>query len=121
MTLTNTFLNETIKLVVGVEMTPPSHIAFSSTVIDMNPASTTLVGEYGPRSETNNTHSLNEATFSAIRSGALPGSSGDTINSFGLLSSSSDGLLYAQGLVSSLLHTSDFDVEVEWRIRLDRR
>lgn len=121
MTLTDTFLNSMAGVIVGESFSIPSHVGFSSTAITINPTDTSLSGEHGDRVSVANSRTLNRVVFTGVRSGAIASSSGDSLNSFGLFSSSAGGNLYSEALVASLLQTSDFDVEVEWQVSVERK
>ena len=111
---TDTLYSNIAGVLVGDSFNIPSHIAFSSTVVTLDPTSSTLTGEFGSRVATTPSRELNVATYSAIRSGAVASSTGDRINSIGLFSSSTGGELYSIVLVPSLLHTTSFDFEIDW-------
>lgn len=121
MTLTDTFLNQVAGVLNSESMTVPSHIGFSSTAITIDPSDTTLSGEFGSRVAVTSDRTLNETTFSCIKTGATVGSSGERINAMGLFNAASSGDLHAEALVSSSLQTSDFDVELDWIVKLQRR
>lgn len=121
MTLTDTFLNQIAGVVNGESFTQPSYVGFSSTAITIDPTDTSLSGEYGNRVSVSNSRTLNEVTLSGVRSGAIASSDGDRLNSFGLFNSSTVGDLHSEALISSLLHTTSFDVEVDWKITFSRK
>ena len=121
MTLTDTFLNAIAGVINGESFTPPSDIGFSSTAITIDGTDTSLPGEYGVRATASNSRTLNETVFSAVKPGATVGSAGERLNSFGLFNATTNGDLHSEALVSSLLQTSDFDVEVDWQINTNRR
>lgn len=122
MTVTDSFLNEVAESFVTGTIPVPSHVGFSNgTSIIVDPTSTSLQGEFGSRVAVTSNNTLNETTFSGIRSGAAASSSGDSLNSFGLFTASSSGVLCAQAIITNLLQTSDFDVEVEWVIKAERK
>ena len=122
MTLTDNLLDDMAKTLNGETYTKPSHVAWSSTAITVDPTDTTLSGEFGDRTTITSARTNNEVTFSGVRTGAsVASSTGERLNSMGLFNSSASGTLHAEALVTSVLHTSDFDVELDWVIKVNRR
>lgn len=121
MTLTDTLLNQLAGVVNEESFTAPTHVGFSSTVIIIDPTDISLSGEYGNRVAVTGTRNLNEVNFSGVRSGAVVSSSGDAINSYGLFNSSTAGDLHSEALVTSVLQTTSFDIEVDWLVKITRR
>lgn len=117
--ITNNFLNEVSKAINGESYVSPGVIGFSSTTKTLSPTDTSLGGEldYGSAAGTRVT---NVTTFNALRSGAAVGVGGDRINSLGLLNTST-GTLLAEALVPSVLHTSTYDLDVSWKIIVERK
>ena len=120
MVFTDTGLIELAKALNGESNTIPSHVAFSSTVITPDTADTSIPGELD-RSATSGTRVTNQVTFNALRSGATASSTGDYINTLGLFTSTSGGNLYAEALVPSVLHTTTFDLEIDWKVTIERK
>lgn len=120
MVLTDVFLIEMAKALNGESFSTPTHGAFSSSVITPAATDTSLPSEYD-RSSFTGSRDSNEVTFSGLRSGATASSSGDYINLFGLLDSSSGGNLFLEALVPSVLHTTSFDFEVDATITIERK
>lgn len=109
------------KFINGESTVIPGYVAFSEDSIIPDPTDTSLPSELD-RSSIAGSRIANTATFSAIRSGATATpSTGDFINSLGLLNTSSGGTLFAEATVPDILHTSDFDFEVEWQITIERK
>ena len=121
MTLTDTFLNAIAGVINGESFTAPTHIGYGSTAITIDGTDTSLPGEFGTRDSASGSRTLNETILSAVKTGATVGSAGERLNSMGLFNASSTGDLHSEALVSSLLHTSAFDVEVDWQINTNRR
>ena len=118
--ITDVFLQELAKNINGESNTNASHLAYSSTAITPDATDTTLTGEFLTRVSATGSRVLTETTFNAIRSGAVASSSGDRINAMALFTSSSGGNLFAEALVPSILHTTAFDFEVDWKITISR-
>ena len=118
--ITDTFLNRIAGWINGESGDSPSNIAFSSSVITPDGTETSLPSEYG-RSSADGTRILSETTYNGLRSGAIASSTGDYINSLGLLTASTGGDLLVEALVPSVLHTTSFDFEVDWTITVDRK
>lgn len=113
MTFTNTGFEQLASAMAGSTYTFISYAAFSSDVITLSADSTSLDGEFGSRVLLSRSHSTNTTTQNGIRSGAsVASSSGEYLNALGFLSASSGGDLHAELLLSSILHTTDFDIEI---------
>jgi len=122
MTIMDNLLNDMAKTLIGDTFTAPTHGAWSSTAITIDPTDTTLSGEFGTRSTMVGSRILNEVTFTGLRTGAsVTSSTGERLNSMGLFNAASVGTLHSEALVTSVLHTSDFDVELDWIIKVNRR
>ena len=118
--ITDIFLNNLAKAINGESFTLPAYNAFSSSVITVDATDTSLPTEYD-RSSASGARINNTVTFTSVRSGAIASSSGDYINSMGLLSSSTVGDLHVEALVPNVLHTTSFDLEVDWAITIERK
>lgn len=118
--INNYTLEQLSKAFNGESFTVPSYIAFSSTTKTLSPSDTSLGGELD-RSVLSNTRVDNVVTFTGIRSGANVTGSGDIIKSMGLFASSTAGTVMPQALVPNVLHSSTFDLEVEWNVRVERK
>jgi len=119
--ITDTFLNELATVINGGTMDVPSHIGFTSTALTLSGTDTSMSGEFGNRVSVSGTRVLSNTTFGGLRGGAVASSSGDTINAIGLFDASTTGDLYAEALVPSVIHTSTFDFEIDWGIRVSRK
>lgn len=117
--ITNNFLNELAKAVNGESYVSPGVVAFSSTTKTLSPSDTSLGGELD-YDATSGSRVTNEVTFNALRSGTIVSAGGDRINSLGLLDTST-GTLLAEALVPSVLHTSTYDLDVNWKIIIERK
>jgi len=103
----------------GESLTIPASMLFSSDVVAVSGTATSIPGvlDYD---DVTNSRTANVTKFTGVRSGTAASSGGDYINTLGLLTSSSGGDLMAMAAVSSLLHTTDFDLEVDWEITIAR-
>ena len=118
--ITDVFLQEIAKSINGESSTVPSHMAFSNDSTTPDPTDTSLASEFD-RSSITGSRVTNSITFNSIRSSATASGSGDTINKLGLFSASSSGNLFMEATVPSILHTDDFDFEVDATITISRR
>jgi hypothetical protein len=118
--ITDNFLNTIAGWVNGETATIPSFVAWSSSAITPAGTDTSLPSEYTTRTSASGTRTLNATTFNSTRLSTLATSTGDYINSLGLLTASTAGTLYAEALVPSILHTTTFDLEVDWTITVSR-
>lgn len=119
--ITDLFLNEMAKALAGESYVVPTYLAFGSSVITESAGSTTLSGEFGSRVAVTDSRSTSTVTFTGTRSAAsVSTSAGDTLNSMGLKSSSSGGTHLSETALSSIIHTTTFDIEVESIITFGR-
>ena len=121
--LTNNFLLDITKYLNGEVGELITHLAFSSDAITPGATDTSVSGQLGSRISISNSRSSTEpiVTFSGLRSGAVASSSGDYINLGALFTDASMGTLMAEAVVPSILHTSDFDFEVDWSVTIGRK
>lgn len=119
--ITNNFLNETAKALAGESYVVPTFMAFGSTVITPNAASTVVTGEIGDRYALSDSRSNAIVTWSGIRTGAdVATSSGDTLNAIYMLSASTGGTLFSENTLSSIIHTTAFDIAVDYAVTVSR-
>ena len=119
--ITDTFLQNIAGLINGESTNIPTHAAFSSSVIEADATRTSLPSELDvTRPTVSKTRDTTLTTYTFLRSGTAASSSGDFINSMGLIDSATGGFLMADAIVSSLLHTTDFDVDVSWSFEIRR-
>lgn len=116
--IVDTFLNRIAGWMNGESANIPSYVAWSSSVITPAGTDTSVPSEYD-ESTASGSRILSVTTFNSLRSAVLASSSGDYINSIYLLGSSS-GTLLAEALVPSVLHTTTFDLEVDWALTVSR-
>lgn len=118
--ITDKFENNVAGLIGGEIATIPSHIIFSTSVITPNATDTALPSELD-RSVATKSRITKNITFTAIRSGSVASTGGDIINSLGLGTAPTGGDLLGEAVVSSLLHTTAFDLQVDWLISVQRK
>lgn len=118
--ITDLALVETAKALAVESYVTPSYLVWGSSAIVENASSTSLSGEAFSRNTTTDSRVYNTVTWTAIKSGALASSSGDLLYSVGLNNSSSGGTHLAEKLLSSLTHTTAFDVEIVWNWTVSR-
>ena len=109
----NKFLNALPNLVGGSTQRIPTHLTFSSDDVSVQFTDNSISGETGSRISLD-TPSIdnNSITFVADRPSTLPPSGGTRLNASALFTSSSDGDMWATALISSVLHTTSFNIEV---------
>jgi len=119
--INNNYLNGLAKLMTGVSYNIPSYLAFGSTTGTLTATDLVTSGEFD-RNALDSTEQIDYvAKFIGRRLSTEAGD--ERINVIGLHNSGvpgSSGNLQANMLVSSLLHTSDFDVEVEFWVKHER-
>lgn len=119
--ITNNFLYETAKALAGDSFVLPSYLAFGSTVITPNAASSTVTGEIGSRYAVTDARANAIVTWSGIRVGAnVASSSGDTLNAVYVTSASTGGTLFSENTLSSIIHTTAFDIAVDYTVTVAR-
>jgi hypothetical protein len=113
--ITTIQLNELAKAYNNESYVIPSFTAYSSSLASVSASDTTLSGEIGARASASRVRSGGSptVTVTSIRSGALSSSAGDTLTGVALLSSSSGGSLLAEFVISSILHTTSYDVQTD--------
>lgn len=121
--LTDNLLVDLAKYLNGESSELISHLAFSSDAITPSATDTSISGQLGSRVAVTGVRSSTEptVTFSGLRSGAVASSDGDYVNLNALFTSSTGGTLMAEAIVPSVLHTTDYDLEVDWAITVARK
>lgn len=116
-----TFLEELAKAINSEGYSVPTHMAEGSSTMTINTDTSVLTGEYPSRQAVSSSRVNNITTFNALRTGAsVASSSGEVVYTFGLYDSSSSGNLLTAVLASSILHTTSFDIDVDWDITIER-
>lgn len=118
--ITNNYLTEIAKAMASESYVVPTYMAFGSTVLTPNAASTSLTGEQDARTALTDSRSSNVVTFSGIRTGALVSGSSDTLNSIAMFSASTGGTMLSENSLASIIHTTAFDVAVDFQITVSR-
>ena len=119
--IVNTFLERIAGLINGETALIPTYAAFSSDSITADATDTSLPSELdSPRLSITKSRSGTTTTYSFVRSGSAIGSDGDTLNAVAIIDSATGGYVLSEVSVPSLLQTSDFDVEVDWKITVER-
>lgn len=123
MTVLNNLLTEAAKAFAGESYDTISHLAFSTDgSFAVSVSDTSLSGEAGTRVSVTGTRSTATVTFNGIRTGAsVSSSAGETLTGAGLLSASSGGTLLSEITLPDLLHTTSYDIEVDWGFTFQRR
>ena len=120
--IVDTFLNNMAGLINGESSTIPSHAAFSSDVLTAAATDTSLSSELdSPRLSITKARSTNTTTYSFIRSSTDASAGGDYLNAMAIIDAATGGYIMSETAISSLLHTTDFDVEVDWKITVERK
>lgn len=119
--INDNFLVELAKALAGESYVVPTYLAFGSSVLTESATSTSLSGEFGSRVAVTDSRALNVVTFNGLRSGAsVSTSAGDTLNGMALFSSSSGGTILTNTALSSIIHSTAYDIEVDSVITISR-
>jgi len=119
--ITDTFLQRIAGLINGESVLVPSYAAFSSDVITASGTDTSLPSELdSPRLNITNSRSNNTTTYSFTRSGALANSSGDYLNAMAIIDSATGGYVLSEATIPNFLHTTAFDINVNWKVSVER-
>jgi hypothetical protein len=119
--ITDTFLQRIAGLINGESVAIPAYGAFSSTVLSADATRTSLPDELdATRLDLTKTRTGTTTTYTFLRSGSVASSSGDYINTMALIDSATGGYVLSDLAVPSLLHTTSFDVEVDWKVQVRR-
>ena len=119
--IVDTFLNNIAGFINGESTLIPAYAVFSSDTITAAATDTSLPSELDdPRLSITKSRSANTTSYSFVRSGSSVSAGGDYLNSMALIDSITGGNIMTEALVANLLHTTDFDVEVDWKISVER-
>lgn len=120
--LHNDFLEEVAKAINSESFVVPSHQAFSTTDLTLDPAMTSFDGEVEDRSASSASRVQNVVTVTGIRSGTEVSSfSGETLYETALFSAASSGVLLAMQGLPAILQTTSYDIEGNWDIFTESR
>jgi len=112
--INDNFINQMAAVINGESITVPTYLAFGSTTGTLTSQDTVTSGEFDRNLYTTRERTNNTTKLSFLRSGTeVTTSSGQTINVIGLMTGSTAGSLWSNVLVSSLLHTTAFDLDIE--------
>jgi len=121
MTIHDTFLTDIPQLVRGDSISVISHMTFSSDDIQPAISDNTLAGETLPRIALQQTTvDGNLITWRATRNSTVPPFGGTFLNVEAVFTASTGGNMWASALLSSLLHTTSFDLEIRHTVTFDR-
>lgn len=118
--INNNFLEGIAKLLNNESYTLPIAIAFGSTSIVTGASDTIVSGEFS-REESTSTRNTNTIKFVATR--VAGDATGETLYNTALVNSStlySSDNIQANVCIPSILHTSDFDIDIEYWITINR-
>lgn len=119
--ITDYYLNEIAKALQGSTYVYPTYLAFGTTVLTLSTTDSSLVGESGTRIALSSSRSNSAVTYSGTRlASQVPTSSGIYLNGLGLLSSSTAGTLLTEFVLSSVLHTTSYDIQVDSLVTVGR-
>lgn len=118
--INDNFLTALAKLMNSESASMPSYLAYGSSTMVVETDSSSLVDEYNNRDAVSGSRSGTVVTFNGLRSGSVVGSAGDTLYTVGLYDSVSGGNLMSAVLTSSILHTSSFDIDIDWQFTIKR-
>lgn len=119
--INDNYLNGMAKLASGESYTIPSHLAFGSTTGTLSSADLITSGEFDRNSLDDQASATNVAKYFGSRSSAE--ANNEYINILSFTNSDTlrgSGDIQANFLVSSLLHTTSFDIEVEMWVSFNR-
>ncbi len=109
------------KLLNSESYTVPSHATFSTSDLTLSTDMSSFTGEIPTRIALTETRAVTVDTFVGIRSGAVVGSSaGETLYEAALFDAASSGNLGAMASLPGILQTTNFDVEVNWDVSVER-
>ncbi len=116
------WLEEVAKSISSESFVVPSHAAFSTTDLTLDPAMTSFDGEVEDRATMSLSRIQNVVSITGIRSGAeVSSSSGETLYETALFSASSGGTLLSMESLPGILHTTSFDVETNVDVFVESR
>lgn len=113
-------LVEAAKAIAVESYVMPAYVVWGSTAITESTTSTTLSGEAFSRNSLTDSRTLNAVSWTGLKTGALAASGGDVIRAAALNSASTSGTHLSEKLLSSILHTTAFDIEIVWTITTSR-
>jgi hypothetical protein len=119
--ITDGFLTGLAKLAVGESYDVPAYLTVSSDSDVIASATTTsLLGEFGSRISLALDRTDKTAKYSAVRTGAIVGSSGDLLHAVALFPSDSGDGCQSVIVLPGLTQTSNFDIDFNFEISMRR-
>lgn len=119
--INNNLLTGIAKMLAGESYTIPSYLAFGSTTGTITATDTSASGEFDRNALDSDDRTDYTIKYIGRRLSTEAGS--ETINNVALVNSStlaSTGNIQANALIASLVHTTSFDVDVEFWITISR-
>ena len=113
--INNNYLTGVAKLVLGQDVDIPSHMAYGSDSGTLTADDLEVSGEFDRIELSTGERDENIAKFIGLRTGAV--ADNETMSIVGILTSSAGGDLWVNTLLSSFIHTTDFDFEVQFWMR----
>jgi len=121
--ITNSFLNEVASAITSNTFVTPGYLGVATTVVSsIGATATSLSGEIGDRVILTKTVSGRQASYAGVRTVAsvVTVSTGDNIQSVGLLTGSTSGNLHQGIVIGGLTQTTNFNLEVDVNVIVDR-
>lgn len=120
--ITDNLLVDMSKLFKGDSVATANYIDFSdSSSFSLDSTASSVLGSLGRISSTKARDTTEpEVLVSGVRNGTTVSSGGDTIYGAALLPSDSNSGVQALASVPGILHTSSFDLQVDWTIEFER-
>jgi len=118
--INNNFLEGLAKMLNGESYTVPNYMAFGSTLITPTSADTSVAGEFD-RNATTSSRSTYTVKFVGSRTAAE--ANNETLYNTALVNSSvlySSGNVQANTVIASIIHSSTFDIDVEYWFTINR-
>lgn len=120
--ITDNFLTGLAKFSAGESYDIPAYLTVSSDSDVTAAASTTsLLGEFGSRFSLAFDRTDDTVKYSAVRSGAIVGSSGDVLTAVALFPESTGSGCQLITVLPSLTQTSSFDIDFNMEVTFRRR
>jgi len=122
MTIQNLYLTEVAKLINGESADLPSHIGFSNQDGSITTSSTSLTNEIGSRGLVSTTRTGTEVTYVGTRAAGdvVDTTNGDTLEEIGYFNDSSGSNMQFFIDLAPITHTTNFDVEVSFQVKIQR-
>jgi len=122
--ITDTFVNGIANAIAGQTYVYPNFVAYGTSEVESyEPDDDSVYGEIGTRGTITQSVSGNVASFTATRlsTDVITNTTGDDIGSVGLMATTSGDDLLAGVVVGSLTHTTNFNLETDIDVIIERR